>query len=418
MLLTERIPGIQRRTVRVLVGSQIFGGIGVALGFAVGSLLAEDISGSASLAGFAQTSMVLGSALASAPLARLMALRGRRPGLLLGYALGAAGALVVIVAAATLSYPLLLAGLLLFGCATTSNLQARYAATDLASDRTRGRALATVVWATTVGAVAGPNLAAPAGDLATRIGLHALAGPFLFAGLAFLAGGCVLLALLRPDPLLVGREDRDGTPLRRRSLAGSFATVLASPPALLGLSAAAVGHATMVGVMVMTPVHMHHDGAALTVVGLVISVHVAGMYALSPVVGWCSDRLGRVPVILLGQGVLLAAVLLAGTAAPGDAARLGVGLFLLGLGWSCSLVAGSTLLTESVPQDARPGAQGVSDLVMGICGAAGGAVAGVVVGVASYGLLNAMAAVIVIPLAGFAFVVLRRGAGLAGTSPE
>lgn len=159
----------------------------------------------------------------------------------------------------------------------------------------------------------------------------------------------------------------------------------------------------MVSVMVMTPVHMSHEGAALHVVGLVISVHVTGMFALSPVVGWLTDRVGRVPVVLLGQGFLVAAVVVAGTAAGNAHRVLGLGLLLLGLGWSCALVAGSTLLSESVAEAVRPGVQGAADFVMGICGAAGGALAGVVVSGAGYGTLNALAGVLVVPVLLVAF---------------
>src|SRR6266545_2571860 len=193
----ETYAAVQRRTVRVLVGSQVLGGVGVSIGFAVGALLAEQISGSATLAGLATTASVLGSALAAVPLSRLMAVRGRRPGLALGYLIGAAGASLAAVAAALDAYWLLLVGMCLFGSSTTANLQARYAATDLAVPARRARALGTVVWATTIGAVAGPNLSDPAGRTAEVLGLPALAGPFVWSGLAFVGGSLVVLALLR-----------------------------------------------------------------------------------------------------------------------------------------------------------------------------------------------------------------------------
>jgi MFS family permease len=149
---------------------------------------------------------------------------------------------------------------------------------------------------------------------------------------------------------------------------------------------------------VMTPIHMRHVSVSLVVVGLVISVHIAGMYAFSPLVGWGVDRFGRVQVILLGAGLLLLATLIAGSAPADDARRLGLGLFLLGLGWSCTLVAGSTLLTESVPEVARPAVQGTADLMMNGAGAVGGALAGVVIALSSYGVLNVFAAGLVLVL--------------------
>lgn len=395
------VAAVQRRTLRVLIATQVLGGVGVALGVAVGSLLAADVFGSPALAGLAQTSVVLGAAIAALPMSRLMAARGRRPGLAVGYVTGAVGAVTAVVAAAVGAPWLLLPGLLLFGASTAANLQARYAATDLADPHHRSRALATVVWATTVGAVAGPNLAAPAGAFARALGLPDLTGAFLCSAAVFLLAGAVLLALLRPDPLVLartraGRPGRAGAP--RRAARTALRAIADSPAATLGLAAVALSHTVMVSVMVMTPVHMHAGGAELRVVGLVISVHVAGMYALSPVVGWLADHVGRVPVVLGGQVVLLAALLVAGTAPSRGSLQLGVGLFLLGLGWSCGLVAGSTLLAESVPDAIRPAVQGTADLVMGLCAAAGGALAGVVVALLGYAALAATAALLLVPV--------------------
>jgi MFS family permease len=171
-----------------------------------------------------------------------------------------------------------------------------------------------------------------------------------------------------------------------------------SPRALLGLGAIVIAHTVMVSVMVMTPIHMQHGQATLELIGLVISVHVAGMFAFSPVMGWLADRLGRNPVIAGGGVTLLVAVALSGTSHEGHSVGLTVGLFLLGLGWSACLVAGSTLLTEGVPVADRPAAQGASDLLMGLSAAAGGAVAGLVVGTLGYGVLNAMASILVFVL--------------------
>ncbi len=392
------LAAVQRRTVGVLSGAQVLGGIGVGAGVAVGGLIAAGLAGSDSAAGLASTASTLGAAVAAVPLSRLMNRRGRRPGLAAGLLVGALGAGVVLVASVLRWLPLLLLGTFLFGTANATGLQARYAATDLAEPRHRARALSLVVWATTIGAVAGPNLADPAGRIALRLGLPMLAGPYLFSLAAFALGALLLTMLLRPDPLLLSRRrfTADGGPATPAlPLREAYAVVARSPRALLGLGAVVVAHTAMVAVMVMTPIHMRHVDVSLTVIGLVVSVHIAGMYAFSPVVGWAVDRLGRVPVIYLGAGVLLASAAVAGTAPAGDSARLGVGLFLLGLGWSCGLVAGSTLLTESVPASARTSVQGAADLAMNAAGAVGGALAGVVVAVASYGWLTVGAAVLV-----------------------
>ena len=391
---------VQRRTIGTLVGSQVLGGVGVASGVAVGSLLAEDVSGSADLAGLGGTFQVLGGALIAVPTARLMARRGRRPGLGLGYLLGIAGAVLLITAGVVRSFPLLLLGSVLFGGATTSNSQARYAAADLAEDRHRGRDLSVVVWATTIGAVLGPNLVGLAGTVADALHLPALTGAFVFSLAGFVLAAVLITLRLRPDPLLLSRERAraaapdDLVEAPHGSVVRGFRVVRERPAALLGLVAVALGHMTMVSVMVMTPLHMHHGGSTLRLIGLVISIHILGMYALSPVVGTAVDRFGGRPVVMVGSVVLVAATLLAAQAPTGWSAGLALGLFLLGVGWSCTLVSGSTLIAGAVPVADRAGAQGASDLVMGLAAGGGGALAGLVVGTAGYSVLGLGAAVV------------------------
>ncbi len=388
---------VQRRTLRTLVASQMLGGIGVASAVSVASLFAEQLGGSPKLAGLAQTTQVFGAAVTAFLMARVMAVRGRRAGLVAGYGIGALGALLAVLAGWAASLPLLLVATSLVGAATAANSQARFAGTDLAPPDHHGRALSFVVWATTVGAVLGPNLAGVAGESAQALGLPPLAGPFLFSFAAFAVAIGVLASWLRPDPLLLARRlaaDAGGQPHPRASLRRAASAVAQRPRALVGLAALALGHTVMIAVMVMTPLHMHHGGAALDVIGFVISVHILGMYALSPLVGWVADRAGRLPVVGLGSLILLSAVALAGRAPEGPSTGLTAGLFLLGLGWSCCLVAGSTLLTAAVPLAERPGVQGFADLVMGSTAAVGGALAGVVVGGPGYGALNAGAAVL------------------------
>lgn len=403
---------LQRRTLRILSAGQVLGGVGVGSAITVSGLIAEDVSGSTALSGLAQTASVLGAALAALPMARLMSARGRRPGLAAGYVAALAGAVTVVVGAVATSFLLVLLGSTLLGAGTATNLQARYAATDLALPGQRARSLALVVWATTAGVVLGPNLTGPGGQLARDTGLPALAGPVVFSATAFGLAAVLVLAALRPDPLLEARRRLGGTALdrpRHASLAESMRAISGSRMASLGLVAVALGHSAMVAVMAMTPVHMRHDGATLRVVGLVISVHVVGMYAFSPLVGWLADRSGRVPVVLAGQALLVAAVVVAGSARGGDRAALGAGLMLLGLGWSCTLVAGSTLLSESVDDRVRTGVQGAADFVMGACGASAGALAGVVVSGPGYGVLNALAGLLVLPVLG-AVLLARQSA--------
>jgi MFS family permease len=178
------------------------------------------------------------------------------------------------------------------------------------------------------------------------------------------------------------------------------------PIALFAIASVAIGHLAMVSIMVMTPVHMAHSDASLRIIGLVISVHVLGMYAFSPLVGSLSDRLGRVRVIQIGIITLLLSTIISGKAAADDAYTLGIGLFLRGLGWSCTLIAGSAYLSESVDTEFRASSQGASDLVMNLAGAGGGALAGVIIGTLSYGWL-CLAAAIPVSLLGVASLRLR-----------
>ncbi|MDQ1657458.1 MAG: hypothetical protein QOD41_2541 [Cryptosporangiaceae bacterium] len=393
------VASVQRRTVALLAAVQVLGGMGVAIGITVSTLLAANLAG-ASFAGLASSMGVVGAAVIAVPASRIMDRLGRRPGLAAAYCAAVAGAVLVVVAGTVHSFGLALAGLFLFGAGTTANLQARYAAADLALPERRATALSTVVWATTAGAVAGPNLAGPAGDLAARHGIPALAGPFAVSAVMFGLAGLLTVGFLRPDPLLLARSVLDGglSVVRpRASVRSALGVIRSSPGALLGLGAVAAGQSVMVGIMSMTPVHMQHGGAPLRIVGFVISVHVAGMYALSPVAGWLSDRYGRRPVILAGALLQLAACAVAGTAGE-DPIQLGAALTLLGLGWSATLVAGSTLLGESVPVADRPSVQGTADFVMGLAGACAALLAGVVIGAGSYALLSILGAIAVLPL--------------------
>ncbi|MEU2503969.1 MFS transporter [Streptomyces sp. NPDC007863] len=408
------LPALRRRVQAVLVATQILGGLGIATGVALAAVLATEVSGTDALAGLASTATVAGPALLAMPLAALMARRGRRAGLVLAYLLGALGAGVAVLGAVLGSFPLLLVGLVGFGAGSSANLTARFAAADLAPPDRRARAISTVVWATTIGAVLGPNIAAPAGRSVAGLGIPVAAGPFLWAAVVFVVSALVVAVLLRPDPLLTARAlaaaDGSGADDRPegRSLRAGLRAVRASSQARIALVTVVASQTVMVSIMSMTPVALTHHGAGIELIGLVISVHIAGMYAFSPVMGWLSDRLGRLAVIGLAVGLLGVAALLAGTAGASHT-RVAAGLFVLGLGWSAGLVSGSALLTDSVPQAARAAVQGLSDTAMNTAAGLGGLLAGVIVSKAGYGPLNAIAACLLLPMAALALRgVLRR----------
>jgi MFS family permease len=417
------VRGVQRRTVAVLGGGVALGGLGITVGVTVGGLLARGVAGTDTAAGLGSTASVLGSAVLAVPLAAISARAGRRAGLATGFAIAVLGAAVTVSAAALSSLPVLLVGLFLFGAATACSLQARYAAADLATPERRGRDLSLVVWATTVGSVLGPNVAGPGDDVGRALGLPPLGGAVALSAVVFAIVGVGLLVLLRPDPLLLARQlgGGDGQPRPRRATGAALRGVWSSPGGRLGVTAVVVSHSVMVGVMVMTPVHMGHaggpEGTTLRLIGLVISVHVAGMYLFSPLVGVLADRLGRTATVGIGGGLLLAAAALAGSAPPGAAFQLGVGLFLLGLGWSCGLVAGSTLVTESVGAAIRPTAQGGTDLLMGLGAALAGVVGGPLLATGGYGLVAGVSAALVLPLAAVWVRTVRRPAGAVSGGP-
>lgn len=388
----DRRARLQRRVVTTLIGSQILGGMSLTAGVAVGPLLAERLSGSATWAGLGGTFQVLGSALLAIPIAAVCAARGRRPGLVLGYAAAVIGALGTIASAVWGSFPLFLVSAVLFGGATASNSTTRYAAADLALPERRARDLSVVVWATTIGSVAGPNLTGPAAPVARALGIPSLAGAYVFSVIGLFCAIAVLLLLLRPDPLLESRRlaaaatDTAEEPAERSVLRG-LTMAARIPQARLGLLTLALGHGVMVSVMVMTPLHMAHGQASLELIGFVISVHVLGMFAFSPLTGLAVDRFGGRAIALVGSMILSSAALLASTAPTGHSNSLLAGLFLLGLGWSCTFVSGSSLLTGALTPAQRPAAQGAADVLTGLSAALGGAVGGVIVAEASYHVL-------------------------------
>ena len=395
--MTETVStNLQTRTIRTLALAQVLSGVGVAGTVAAGSLLVTSITNSETLAGIAQTFSVLGAAVMALVLANLTRRGGRRLALATGYSIGATGAAVAVIAGNSALVPLIFLGTFMIGASSAAGYQARYAAIDLADDQNRASSLSFVVWASTIGSVLGPNLLEPLGQVADRLNLPQLTGPFLMASLSLLAGASLIWLRLKPDPYLtslagsaeVGTITPAKIPFRE-----TFEHIRSNSKSLLGISAIAIGHVTMVSIMVMTPVHMKHVDVSLRVIGLVISVHIAGMYAFSPLIGKLSDKIGRVKVIAIAGLVLLTSAFIAGFASADNSTQLGIGLFLLGLGWSGTLIAGSTLLSETVSDHYRASAQGVSDLVMNLSGAFGGAIAGVIIATLSYGWLCAIASI-------------------------
>lgn len=398
---------LQRRSLRVLFASQTLSGAGLAAGITVGALLAQDVLGTTGLAGLPSALLTLGSAGAALAVGALSNRYGRRLGLAAGYLTGALGGALVTVAAITDAAPLLLLALIVYGAGSATNLGARYAGADLALPDQRGTAISTILVATTVGAVAAPNLVAPLGRLAERAGIPALAGPFALAAIAYGSAAVVLLVWLRPDPLLVARTLAADAATDAVALAPGTPTTV--EPVVVDTASVRTGGLTMVitqvvmvAVMTMTPIHLRDHGHGLGATGLVIGLHVAAMYLPSPLTGRLADRWGSTPVAVGGGLALLGAGVLAATAPDDSVALLALALVLLGLGWNLGLLAGTTLVAGAVPLAGRARVQGRLDVAVALAGATGGLSSGFIVAGTSFATLaicSSVLAVVVVAVA-------------------
>lgn len=455
----------------VLVVNQLLAGIGVASGMALAAILVTELTGVIAMGGLAQSSSVLGAAVVAIPLAKLAVRSGRHVALAVGYGLAAVGAVLVIAAATSGWAVLVFLGLAAFGAGAAAGLQARFAATEVAAPGFEARSMSIVLWATTIGSVAGPLLSETGDRVGAALGLPHLVGPFIFSAFAFAVSTLLVATLLRmpragvlaidaADPADGTRDAADGDGFERPAGAeppasatgetpaaadasataeapaaaeasapaevpvpagpagpadavaaadappaasvGSFAALriaVREPRALFAILAIVCSHTVMVGVMVMTPVHMTAHGMSLNLVGLVLSIHILGMYGASPLMGWLVDRVGSVRVILLGASILVIAAVI-GILAPGDDVLLvPLSLGLLGLGWSAGMIGGSTLLTTSVEPSLRVPLQGATDAAMNLAAALSAALSGVVLGAFGFAGVNTVALLVLVPLA-------------------
>ncbi|MFD4439429.1 MFS transporter [Nocardia sp. NPDC058519] len=386
----------QRRTLAVLVAAQIFSGAGLAAGITVGALLAQDMLGSTGLAGLPAAMFTVGSAAAAVGVGRISQRAGRRAGLTLGYLTGALGSFGVVAAAVTGSLPLLFVSLIVYGAGTATSLQARYAGADLAQPAHRARAISTVLVATTVGAVVGPNLTTPMSNMAVGWGIPALSGPFVLSGVAYVLAALVLWVMLRPDPLVLARAIAEPP----GEVVVTDAPTRWSAPIVAGTTVMVVTQLVMAAVMTMTPIHMQHHGHGVGAAGFVIAVHVAGMYLPSLLSGMFVDRFGPGLVAVAAAGTLVAAGVAAALAPPTSVGALAVALGLLGVGWNLGLVAGTTMIADATPVATRARTQGTVDVGIAIAGAGGGLGSGVIVAAADYpglAFLGAGIALLIVP---------------------
>ncbi|MFB1083122.1 MFS transporter [Jeotgalibacillus sp. JSM ZJ347] len=384
----EKRTQLYKRTLWVVVLSQIFGGAGLAAGITVGALLAQDMLGTDSYAGLPVALFTLGSAGAALLVGRLSQKAGRRIGLGAGFVTGGLGALGVVGAAVWDSVALLLISLLIYGAGTASNLQARYAGTDLANDKQRATAVSIAMVATTFGAVAGPNLVGVMGRFAESIGVPALGGPFVLAAAAYIAAGLVLFIMLKPDPLIIARGLSEASKEETAPIETFDVSGLKRRGVITGAVVMVLTQIVMVAVMTMTPVHMGHHGHALSAVGLVIGLHIAAMYLPSLITGVLVDKLGRT-FMASASGITLLAAGVVGALAPGESlAGMIVALMLLGLGWNFGLISGTATIIDATHLSVRAKTQGSVDVFIALSGAAGGALSGMVVCATSFFVLS------------------------------
>jgi MFS family permease len=386
----EALGRLYKRTLFFVVISQMFGGAGLAAGVTVGALLAQDMLGTDSLAGIPSAIFTLGSALAALLVGLLSQRYGRRLGLAAGFITGGIGAIGIIIAAVADHIPILFLSLFIYGAGTATNLQARYAGTDLAKPTERARAISIAMISTTFGAIAGPNLIEPLGSLAFLIGVPALAGPFILAAVAYIIAGLVLWAFLRPDPFIVAKAiaELQKNERNNRSIEESKPSETNNRGIFVGATIMVLTQLVMLAIMTITPIHMKHHGHSLGGVGLVIGIHIGSMYLPSLITGFLVDKVGRT-VMSIASGAVLLSAGVAAALVPGDSVwGLIVSLALLGLGWNFGLISGTALIVDADPPAARAKTQGTIDILIALAGASGGALSGIVVANTSYSILS------------------------------
>ncbi|PLS08359.1 MFS transporter [Neobacillus cucumis] len=386
---SEKQKTLYQRTLFVVSISQIFGGAGLAAGVTVGALLAQQMLGTDAFAGVPSALLTLGSAGAALFVGRLSQAFGRRTGLTAGFMIGGLGAIGVIMAAIINSVLLLFTSLLVYGAGTATNLQARYAGTDLANSKQRGTAISITMVFTTFGAVAGPNLVNVMGNFALSIGVPSLAGPFILGAAAYICAGLVLFIMLRPDPLVIARTIEATN--QKRSDKGYLVTseqIENKRGIIVGATIMVLTQIVMVAIMTMTPVHMMHHGHGLGAVGLVIGFHIAAMYLPSLITGALVDKLGRTAMAIASGTTLLLAGLTAASSSGDSMIVLVMALSLLGLGWNFGLISGTALIVDSTETSTRAKTQGTVDVLIALSGAAGGALSGIIVAGSSYATLS------------------------------
>ncbi len=397
----------QKITLALLASQSLFSAA-IIITFTIAAIIAVELAGNNNRwTGVPSTLVVVGAAMVAYPMGYFMDKAGRRIGLSIGYLFGVAGALVAGYAVILQSLPIFLAGI--FGLGLTKGVidMARYAAAEANPTHRRARAMGWVILAGTVGSILGPGLIEATGNMANRVDLPTLSGPWFAAALFFALSLVIIHLFLRPDPQVIGRQLAALEPAtdRQTETGGrAYREILRDPNAKLATGAIIFSQLAMVVVMTVTPVHMHDNRHALGAISWVIMAHTLGMFGLSFVTGWLADKIGRARVILIGGLILTVACLTAPYS--NSVAWLAMALFLLGLGWNLCFVAGSTLLSDLLQPEEKGRVQGLTDTLMNVA-SGGGSIGGGLI-FAALGFTVTSLLTIFIGLAPVALVIFLR----------
>ena len=364
----------QRITTTVFLSQSLFSAAIIAA-FTLTPIIAVELSGNEATAGFPSTMTLFGRAVAAYPIGVFMDKLGRRLGLSTSYLLAIVGALISVASVVGGSFIGFCIGAAFIGMGRSGVDQGRYIAAEIYIEDRRAKVIGMIVFAGTIGAIVGPLLVPPSTNLANTLGLGGYAGPYLIAAGLYLLALFTVFTFLRPDPRDVGRTvTSQSINVQKETAARPLIEIFRQPAVILATTSLIVGQLVMTLIMVITPLHMHHNDHVESSISFVIMAHTLGMFGLSGLTGWLIDRYGRIPLIIGGALILIASSILAPVAS--SVVTLAFALFLLGLGWNFCFVAGSSLLSDSLKSSERGKAQGTSDMMVALSAGVGGLITG------------------------------------------
>ena len=376
--------------------------------FTVASIIGAQLSGSAVFAGVPAAMLYVGRAASAYPIGIIMDRVGRRPAIAAAYLTGALGGTLATISVLVESYVLFVAATLVFGMARGGSDQSRFAAAEVHAEGRRARIIGLIVFSGTIGAIAGPLLVSLSERFTVAAGMNWLAGPWIVAAVFSLLSSSIILGLVRPDPLQILRSNdphshRAAGSLPRESGSHALLKIIRSPRARLAISSMMIGQVVMAMIMTMTPLYMNQGGQETLAISLAMLSHTIGMFGLAWMSGWLVDRISHIPVMVAGAFMLVTTGLLA--TVSDDFAVIMAVMFLLGLGWNFTFVAGSSLLVEGLAPRERGRTQGVGDAFVSITAATGGLGSGLMFAWGGMDLLGWMGLTLAVTLVASAFWV-------------